>query len=74
MAVETAKFESADSVLEAIKAKLVERGAEGNRLGKLVETPVPGDPKEDEASMALPEQLVAYALRVVEKTLPTAKD
>ena len=73
MVVETAKFESADSALEAIKAKLVERGAEGNRLGKRVETPIPGDPKEDEAAVALPEQLVADALHVVEKSLRAAK-
>ena len=73
LAVEAAKFESADSALGVIKAKLVKLGTEQNRLGKLVEMPVPGNSKDDEAVMALPGQLVADALRVVEKHLGTAQ-
>ena len=57
----------------AIKAKLVELGTEGNRLGMLVETPVQGNSKDDEAVMAHPGQLVADALRIVEKHLGAAK-
>ena len=73
MAVEAAKFESTDLALGVIKAKLVELSTEGNRLGKLVETPVPGNSEDDEAIMALLGQLVADALRVVEKHLGAAK-
>ena len=54
LAAETAKVESVDSALRAIKAKVAELGAEGTRLKKLVEKPIPGNAKDDAAVMAIP--------------------
>ena len=68
-----AKLEGADLALKAIKAKVAKLGAEGTRLKKLVEKPIPGNAKDDAATMAIPEGLVADALQVIEKCLAAAK-
>ena len=55
--------------LEAARAKQVSLAAEGNRLVVLMKTPVPGNPKDNEATAATPRVLVADASRAVEKLL-----
>ena len=73
LAVKMAKLKEATSALEAARAKQVSLAAEGNRLGALTNTPVPGNPKDDEATTATPGLLIADASHVVEKLL-RAKD
>ena len=55
--METAKLENTDSALESIKAKQIELSAEGNQLGKLVETPVPGTQRKMRQSWLSPGSL-----------------
>ena len=69
LAVKTAKIKGATSALEVARAKQVSLAAEGNRLVALTKTPVPGNPKDDEATAATPRLLVADASRIVKKLL-----
>ena len=69
LAVKTTKLKEATSVLEAARTKQVSLAIEGHRLVALTKTSVPGNPKDDKATAAIPGLLVADASHVVEKLL-----
>ena len=71
LAAKTAMLREATSALEAGRARQVSLASEGNRLVALTKTPVPGNPKDDEATAATPGLLIADVARVVKKLLRT---